>query len=260
MSAKTAAAAPVTAKVKKAAAGIMETAGPALVAAWNVVSDDRRRLRNARLAFGAIVNETVASLLAAGLPITDAQASVLGVLPETVEWSTVQGWTRAHGVYLTLDEETRTAIDNGTGPGIDGLCKLGTVPATVKEGDLGLSRQDVATVAMAEGLTSDRDIRTAVAAAKGTTPGASRKSKTPTGAAAIETAHAKYHEALRALFSETFTTTAWTPDVQALVTAAAMIGCRVGRGGKAPTKAQSQALESLTYLGPLADDSESDEA
>jgi hypothetical protein len=243
----------LTAKIKKAAASIMATAGPALIEAWSLVSETTIGLRNARLAFGGIVNETVASLLAAGLPITDAQASVLGVLPEPVEWSTVQGWTRAHGVYLTLDEETRDAF------GIDGLCKLGTVPAEVKEGDIGVSRQDVATVAMAEGLTSDRDVRAAVAAAKGTTPGASRKSKTPTGAAAIETSHAKYHEALREMFEELHHIV--STDVQALVTAAAMIGCRVGRGGKAPTKAQSQALESLTYIGPIADDEkESDEA
>lgn len=228
-----------------AVAGIMTTYAPKLVAAWKAVEKATENLTKRRLDFGGIVNRTVAKLLATGMPASDAQAEVLASLPVTVEWSTVQGWTRAHGVYVTLDADTRDAF------GIDGLTKLATVPGKVKAGDVGLTRQEVATVAVAEGMTSDRDVRLAVQAARGIDPDTPRKSKVPTGATAIESSHAKYHVALRGMLDDSIDV---SDALQAIVTAAAMIGCRVGRGGKSPTKSQESALATLTYIGALPDD------
>ena len=202
----------------------------------------REQVASATLALAYVTLDASAALLAAGATGEQAQDAILKALGEDENgeryaWKTIERWHTAANVDKTLGESERGRF------GVDALVAL----RGVKDLD---ERVAAAEYLAAEGLTAVRPVRAHVSAMK-----ESSASKAPAGMTGVDKLVAK----LRKVATDSLAAheVEWSPEIQDLVYTAAIIGVRVGRDGKAPTKAQQMAAETLVYFGAVEDSDES---
>lgn len=207
-----------------------------------------RELTLARIAMGKTANASVVTLTSAGLSAAEAQDVILGMLRDEGfegydNWSTVASWGRAAVVADSFTPEVREAVLAEGGLSIDGLQKVGTIPQD--------EREQFVHDLMTDGKVSDGKVREAVREHKSANAGdGKRKSAGPSGADALVTKLSKVADEVRGMYPEG----SWTPELQEAVTAACLMGVRIARDAKTPTKAQTLAAETLSYFGPVADE------